>query len=146
MKKIQNLKIRPNYKAFALALLLGLVGCKRVVYEHKNVFLDMVRDGAKRTILIRDVETGTERIFNSYEYYEYGENYDYLQPGDTVTIVVGGIFSDKAYQNYKVLSSDELTLCYNADSIYNRMERERYAKEREKFNKMKQQLQNDKQK
>lgn len=145
MKKIQNLKIHPNYKTFAMVLLLGLVGCKR--YEHKNVFLDMAQEGTKRTILIRDVETGTERIFKADEDWAgWYKDYDYLQPGDTVTVVVGGIFSDKAYQNHKVLSSAELSLRCNADSVYNRKEREKYTKERENFNKMKQQLQNDKQK
>ena len=141
-----------KYKLLALVPLMALVGCGKK-YEHKNIFLGMVRDGTKRTILIRDVETGTERIFKADEagarrgnVWLWYKDYDYLQPGDTVTVIVDGIYSDKAYQNHKVLSSDELFLAYNKDSVYNRMEREKYAKEYEKFQVMKQQMRNDKQK
>lgn len=143
--------MKTKYKLLALVPLMALVGCGKK-YEHKNIFLDMAKDGTKRTILIRDVETGTERIFNSDEYsagrhiHTWYKNYDYLQPGDTVTIVVGGIYSDKAYQNYKVLSSSELSLTYNKDSIDNRMEREKYAQEYQKFCTMKQNRQDTKQK
>ena len=136
--------MKTKYKLLALVPLMALVGCGKK-YEHKNIFLGTAKDGAKRTILIRDVETGTERVFKADEYWEgrhvntWHRNYDYLQPGDTVTVVVGGIYSDKTYKNYKVLSSDELNLLYNEDSVHNR-------KEREKFNRMKQQMQNGKQK
>lgn len=139
--------MKTKYKLLALVPLMALVGCGKK-YEHKNIFLGTAKDGAKRTILIRDVETGTERIFIKADddYKDEHKNYDYLQPGDTVTVIVGGIYSDKAYQNHKVLSSSELFLAYNKDSVYNRMERERYAKEREKFQAIKQQMRNDKQK
>lgn len=140
MKVNQNIKINPKYKLMALLSLLLAMGCTR--YEHKNVILDMKKDGTKRTLLIRDVETGIERIFVADEY-RYGRvvsglyrDYDCLPKGDTVTIVVGGIYSDKAYTDYRVLSSNDLTLRYNTDSVFNRRQRERFAKEAKKFSNM----------
>ena len=140
--KNQNLKINPKYKLMVLLSLLLVTGCTR--YEHKNVILDIKKDGTKRDVLIQDVETGIERIFVADEY-RYGRvvsglysDYDYLTKGDPVTIVVGGIYSDKAYTDYRVLSSDELTLLYNTDSVFNRRQRKRYAEAKIKFDNMEQ--------
>jgi len=139
-----NLKINPKYKLMMLVSLLLATGCTQ--YEHKNIILDMKKDGTKGEFLIQDVETGTKRIFkvdeHSYGYHVSGwqSDYDYLTKGDPVTIVVGGIYSDKAYTDYRVLSSNDLTLRYNTDSVFNRRQRERFAKEKTKFDNMEQNM------
>lgn len=144
---MKNLKIRPGYRTLAMIALFGLAGCKK--YEHTNIFLDMAKDGRKKTILIRDVETGVERIFKADEFgigRRWYQNYDYLQPGDTVRVVGCGIWGDEPYQNHTILSSRDLSLFYNVDTVYNRRLRKQYAKEKEKFQVIKQNMQDSNQK
>lgn len=96
MKKNQNIKIHPGYKAAVLATLIGIVaGCKR--YEHDNVVVGIQNVSRPNMVLIRDLQDGNERMV------VFNDQYDapiLLRVGDTVTI---GIYSDNLYRKYRVL-------------------------------------------
>jgi len=152
MNKNQNLKIRPNYKTLAMIALFGLAGCNK--YEYKNVVTGVGKKENTRMILLKDVETGDERIFlrdpgwNSCV--DLYSDYDYIELDDTVTVVVGGMLSDRYYQYTKILSPEntggDVGLRYNQDTINARKVRAVFNNECNKFNALKQNLQNDKQK
>ena len=125
---MKNLKIRPGYKTFAAILLFGLAGCKK--YEHKNVITGIGAIENQKILLLDDVETGIERIYNVRETCDF---YDWLQLGDTVTISAIYLGSQKYYKRNLVLSKLNLHLRYNTDSIYAR-------KQRKKFSDMKQKM------
>ena len=120
MKKIQNLKIRPNYKAFALALLLGLVGCRG--YKHKNVVIEQ----DSRWVRLRDVETDRERIYTT----TLGNDMrtvmmrdkvvPYFKVGDTIT--VGS--PESVYQDREILTPKNVELYFDKDEIQRRREDE----------------------
>ena len=92
--------------------------------------------GQGRATRLRDAETGVER-FVSTENAEL----NYLRAGDTVTLVVGGIYADVAYTEKRVFYAYDggIGIRYNRDSVFARKEREMFRHECENFNKTKKQ-------
>lgn len=129
---MKNLKIRPGYKTFAAILLFGLAGCKK--YEHKNVITGIGAIENQKILLLDDVETGIERIYNVPKTCDF---YDWLQLGDTVIILYPVL--EKYYQKDRILDESFARLRYNTDSIYAR-------KQRKKFSDMKQKMYDEKSK
>ena len=141
MKKNVNLKVHNKWKNFAFLLLLIGMGCKNHTY--KNVFLgvqesDTTKEFAPRYILIRDVETGVERIvvckWREQPNFTFGYSPDlsFYEIGDTITIRFGGIYSDHYYTDNKILNEEDVGI-YN-DSINVRSERAKWNNLRQKFN------------
>ena len=134
---MKNLKIRPGYKTLATILLFGLAGCKK--FEHKNVITGIGAIENQKVLLLDDVETGIERIYNVPKTCDF---YDWLQLGDTVIIYVGpSVYPglEKYYQKDRILDESFARLRYNTDSIYAR-------KQRKKFSDMKQKMYDEKSK
>ncbi len=125
---MKNLKIRPDYKTLATILLFGLAGCKK--YEHKNVITGMGTIENQKVLLLDDVETGIERIYNVPETCDF---YDWLQLDDTVIMYIDSPRFERYYQKTLVLGAVAANLLYNTDSIYAR-------KQRKKFSDMKQKM------
>ena len=120
-----------NYKLFILMSFLLLTGCNKP--EHKNVVTGKGTIEEKPMLLLEDVDDGTERILyiNSWDI-DYYNNTDL---DDTVTLRSSWIskVSDKNYASHFVFYPGDIKCVYNNDSIYAR-------KQREKFNKSKQQI------
>ena len=135
MKVNQNMKIRPNYKTLGFLLLFGLAGCKK--YEHKNVITEIGTIDNRPVLVLKDVETDIERIYESADY-----DYKYSASGDTVTIRVGFGSSSRGeryYKNHRVLNFNQVL--YLNDSISHREKYEKVKKEAEKFDRLRQKLQ-----
>ena len=118
MKKSQNIKVRPVYKAFALATLLGIAGaCTK--YEHKNVVVDAKPMDYDMALLLRDVNDGTER------YYIDAHPYHMYLVGDTISVRISGLLSDDYYTRNRVLKHEggDCRLVFNKDSIWARQNR-----------------------
>ena len=131
---MKNLKIRPGYKTLATILLFGLAGCKK--FEHKNVITGIGAIENQKVLLLDDVETGIERIYNVSEICDF---YDWLQLGDTVIMYIDSPRPERYYQKTLVLGENAAYLSYNTDSIYAR-------KQRKKFSDMKQKMYDEKSK
>ena len=133
MKKNQNIKVRPVYKALSVvAMLMATVGCKNP--EHPNVVLDILDTKTDKMALIRDLETGTERIYKFHPDFLVPE---FLRVGDTVIISVGGILhSDAIYSNNKVIGGLRFRQKPSC------RERARFDQECKNFDSLKQQIQN----
>ena len=121
------------------ALPIVAAGC--VSYKHDNEVLDIVDTKADHMVLIRDLETGVERIIS---FYELSSIPRYLQVGDTVIVGVGGIHSDGYYLNQRVLNGANVSLTPTPSGIERgkkRAENERFESEQRKFNLLKRQMQ-----
>ena len=90
--------INAKYKLLALVPLFILSGCKG--REHKNVIVDKVVNGTQRVWKLSDVESGKIRFFTYLRRAKGGSFYDYLEVGDTVSVVLvsGTLFPEKAYK------------------------------------------------
>lgn len=126
---MKNLKIRPGYKTLATILLFGLAGCKK--YEHKNVITGIGAIENQKILLLDDVETGVERIYNVPKTCDF---YDWLQLGDTVIIYVYNRL-ERYYQKDLVLGESDVRLRYNTDSIYARKQRKKFTDMKQKMSK-----------
>ena len=136
MKKNQNIKIRPAYKALALTALLSLVGCSKN-QGHTNVILNISNTEDQAWVLMRDVETNTERLYkysvnlhklDSLPYY-----FDLLENGDTVVITPRVVYKD-SYNDKKVLENDIFKLSYDENLIRQRFSGKQFAIDVEKMN------------
>ena len=129
---MKNLKIRPDYKTLATILLFGLAGCKK--YEHKNVITGIGAIENQKILLLDDVETGVERIYNVPKICKTCDFYDWLQLDDTVIIYVyNGL--ERYYQKNLVLGESDVRLRYNTDSIYARKQRKEFSDMKQKISK-----------
>jgi hypothetical protein len=132
MKKNQNIKIHPGYKAAVLATLIGIVaGCKR--YEHDNVVVGIQNVSRPNMVLIRDLQDGNERMV------VFNDQYDapiLLRVGDTVTI---GIYSDNLYRKYRVLDRRYQISFKPKQSC---IDRTKLEQEMSRLNALKQEMQN----
>lgn len=128
-----NLKIHPAYKALALTAMLMMIGCKNP--EHPNVVLDIKDTQTDKMALIRDLETGTERIYKFYEVVP-----KFLQVGDTVIITVGGgiVNSDAVYSSNRVIGGLRFRQKQSC------RERAKFEQEMAKFDSLKRQMQKTK--
>lgn len=100
MKKNQNIKVRSMSKAFALATLLAIVGCKQQTEHYTNVVIDVTITDTKGWILMRDVETGKERVYVREldpQWESLSEDIKSLQKGDTI---VFSVTSDKLSRHF----------------------------------------------
>ena len=130
-------KLCLNYKLLAWIPLILMTGCKKA--EHKNIILNPTTVGNIRTILIKDTQSNTERIFKTT--YTPGSDFDYLKVGDTVSIKSRFGFPDD-YQKRKVLEFEMFRLSYNNDSIENRKARKAYENQVKHFESIKQSMTN----
>ena len=133
MKKHQNLKIRPAYKTLALLLLFGLMGC---VVRHKNEIIEIGTVNGETVAVLKDVETGVERIYKA----DTDLKYDHL--GDSVILFVDFRF-EETYRKSRVLNSSDI-LCFLNDSVDARRkseESDRLAREQDaNFDSIRQQM------
>ena len=75
------------YKAFALAALLAFVGCREQTETHTNVVIDITKTDTKGWILMRDIETGKERLYVRHlKEKAVSRDFESLQRGDTIVI------------------------------------------------------------
>lgn len=137
MKKNQNIKIHPGYKAAVLATLIGIVaGCK--YYEHNNVVVGIQNVSRPNMVLIRDLQDGTERmvLFNDPKRLPYDAP-KLLRIGDTVTI---GILSDSdnLYLEHRVLNRSQISFRQKQSCI----DRTKLEQEMSRLNALKQEMPN----
>ena len=146
MNKNWNIKIRPAYKAMALAALLGIAGCgeKR---EHKNVILNISNTEDQAWVLMRDIKTGTERLYkyctNKYKMESLPYYFNLLENGDTVVISPRSLYKD-SYDNKTFLKGNIFKLSYDEKLIKQRADIREFAVEVEKMNIAKRYHQNGK--
>lgn len=140
MKNNQNIKVRSAYKAVALATLLGIAaGCKS--YRHDNVVLDIQKTTRPNMVLVRDLQDGTERVVLFDDgYRQHHDVSQLLQIGDTVTIIVGGIYSDSLYLKNRVLDRSEIGFEQKRSCF----ERARFEQNIAEFDSLKRQMQKTK--
>ena len=121
-----------KYKILALIPIMAIAGCKK--YEHKNVITGKGTYNDQKILLLDDVKTGVERIYNISETCNF---YDLLQLDDTVTIFTGpDIYfgAEKHYQESLVLDESDARLRYNTDSINVRRERQKFNQIKSEMN------------
>jgi len=119
--------ISTKYKLMALLPLFVLFGCER--QGHKNVIVDKVVNGTKRMWKLSDVESGQERFFVYSRQAKGVSFYDYLEIGDTVSMVLirGSIFSSRAYEKGFIFDNCSANIKYNADTIAARQKYELFS-------------------
>ena len=121
MRKNQNIKIHSAYSALAFATLLGIVGgCAK--YEHKNKVLGIKYMDCETAVVLRDLDDNRERL-----YIDDTPIYKYLV-GDTVNVVVRGVVNNCRYLGGRRLNTNgsNYQMCYNPDSLWSRMTREKF--------------------
>jgi len=126
--KNNNLKIRPVYKVLALGALLSVAGCKET--EHKNVVFGVDHSDCTTVLLVRDVDTGTERVVRACNTANRGV--EYLCAGDTIAV-----FAGDGYDNKRMFNAKNSKITYNNDSVNirrgretNKMLNERFGRQR----------------
>ena len=118
-----------KYKILALIPVMAIAGCKK--YEYKNVITGKGTYNNQKMLLLEDVKSHKERIYQFSDRYE-PDFFEDLELDDTVTIIAGGIYnsSDVGYQNNIFLSAGDFGIRYN----YARQERQRFNQMKSELN------------
>ena len=114
-------------------LVFGFNSCTKQEHQHKNVITGIGTFNEHKIIMLNDIETGQERI---YQFSDKKEPvfFDYLRLNDTVKIITSGVYSgDGYYKDNFILREDAVGIEYNDDSIYARMQRKQFDEYKQKI-------------